>query len=146
MDQLIEAGGKSIIFDAVESGKPVIGICVGMQILFGSGLEKGEHQGLGLFEGSVSHIESPILPHMGWNTVESAANSRLFKGIQNESFYFVHSFAAKQPVSDAMNSYSNYGEKFLAAVERENVSAVQFHPEKSGSAGATLIANWAGGL
>jgi glutamine amidotransferase len=146
MDQLIEAGGNSIIFDAVEAGKPVIGICVGMQILFGAGLEKGEHQGLGIFEGSVTQIKAPILPHMGWNTVESDTDSRLFKGIHNEAFYFVHSFAAKQPVSDAMNSYSNYGEKFLAAVERENVSAVQFHPEKSGSAGATLIANWAGAL
>lgn len=142
MQQLLAAHGDGIIQERVNLGRPLIGICVGMQILFSSGTEKGGHAGLGFFEGSVTQIQAQILPHVGWNNVQSAADSQLFKGVEDESFYFVHSFAAKNEVPNTINSWCTYNETFLAAVESEIVSAVQFHPEKSGSAGAKLISNW----
>ncbi len=146
MEQLVAAGGQQIIESRVAQGKPLIGICVGMQILFTGGSEKGKHAGLSILEGEVNELEAPILPHIGWNTVSAGAASRLFQGIEDERFYFVHSYAAKTPVEGATNSWCNYGEPFLAAVERGPVSAVQFHPEKSGAVGAKLIANWVGAL
>jgi glutamine amidotransferase len=142
MEQLISVGGDEIIRARTLSDKPMIGICVGMQILFDAGTEKGEHPGLGIFNGEVSQIHASILPHIGWNTIEVEPHSTLFRGIEKESFYFVHSYAAKSPVADGKNSWTQYGENFLSAVERGAVSAVQFHPEKSGSAGAKLISNW----
>lgn len=146
MDQLLAAGGDLIIQERIAAARPILGICVGMQILFDSGSEKGGSSGLGVFSGDVSQIEAPILPHIGWNTVEADPDSRLFNGISEERFYFVHSFAAKRAVDGAHNSWCNYGEDFVAAVERGPVSAVQFHPEKSGAVGARLIANWVGTL
>lgn len=146
MEQLIAAGGREIIAARIASEKPIMGICVGAQILFSAGREKGGHAGLGVFAGEVSQINAPILPHIGWNNVHSEPSSILFQGLQDESFYFVHSFAAKNAVADATNSWCTYGEDFLAAVERGPVSAVQFHPEKSGAVGARLISNWAGTL
>ena len=146
MEQLRAIGGPEIIEQRVALGRPMIGICVGMQILFSSGSEKGGHVGVGLFEGEVSEISAPILPHIGWNKVRVDSTSLLFEGVRDESFYFVHSFAAKAPIQGALNSWCNYGEDFLAAVERGPVSAVQFHPEKSGVAGARLIANWVDSL
>ena len=146
MEQLFAAGGDLIIQERVATAKPVLGICVGMQILFDSGSEKGGSFGLGIFSGDVSQIDAPILPHIGWNTVQADPDSTLLRGVEDERFYFVHSFAAKRPVDAALNSWCNYGENFLAAVERGPVSAVQFHPEKSGAVGARLIANWVGSL
>lgn len=146
MEQLQAAGGEEIISKRVALGGPLIGICVGMQILFNEGSEKGGHTGVGIFEGEVSEISAPILPHIGWNNVRADRPSLLFQGLRNERFYFVHSYAAKLPVVGAANSWCNYGEDFLAAVELGSVSAVQFHPEKSGAVGARLIANWAGAL
>lgn len=146
MEQLFAAGGDLIIQERVATAKPVLGICVGMQILFDSGSEKGGSIGLGIFSGDVSQIDAPILPHIGWNTVQADPDSTLLRGVEDERFYFVHSFAAKRPVDGALNSWCNYGENFLAAVERGPVSAVQFHPEKSGAVGARLIANWVGSL
>ena len=142
MKQLLAAHGDEIIQERVTFDKPLIGICVGMQILFSSGSEKGEHAGLGLLTGSVTELVAPILPHIGWNNVQSAADSQLFKGLENESFYFVHSFAAKNEVRGAINSWCTYTDTFLAAVEIGAISAVQFHPEKSGVVGAKLISNW----
>ena len=142
MKQLLAAHGDEIIKERASFGKPLIGICVGMQILFSSGSEKGEHAGLGLLTGSVSELVGPILPHIGWNNVQSATDSQLFEGLENESFYFVHSFAAKNEVTGAINSWCTYNDTFLAAVESGAVSAVQFHPEKSGAVGAKLISNW----
>ena len=136
--------GAEIIRKRKELERPTLGICIGMQILFSQGLEhsdNGSHTGVGIWEGQVSKVDAPILPHMGWNTVESASQSNLFKGVENESFYFVHSYAAKSaPVPVA--TWSTYGEKFLSAIEDEYVSATQFHPEKSGRAGLVLIKNW----
>lgn len=142
MNQLLEISGDRIIADRLNAKKPIFGICVGMQILFSRGLEKNGAEGLGIFPGEVSQMDAPILPHIGWNTVEVGAGSTLFSGIENQSFYFVHSFAAKSAVPDAINTYCNYGQNFLAAVESEHLVATQFHPEKSGAAGAQLIKNW----
>ena len=142
MEQLIAVGGAEIIANRVAKELPIFGICVGMQILFESSNEKKETQGLGVLPGKISELKAPVLPHMGWNTVTSAQNSKLFKGIEDQSFYFVHSYAAKTSVPNATNTITNYGEDFLAAVEKDFVVATQFHPEKSGAAGAKLIANW----
>ena len=142
MEQLIAVGGAEIIANRVAKALPIFGICVGMQILFESSNEKKETQGLGVLPGKVSELKAPVLPHMGWNTVTSAQNSKLFKGIEDQTFYFVHSYDAKTSVPNATNTITNYGEDFLAAVEKDFVTATQFHPEKSGASGAKLIANW----
>lgn len=141
MEQLQSINGVDIVREAVASEKPIFGICVGMQILFSLGKEKGDHQGIGIFDGVVEQIQAPVLPHIGWNTVE--ANSSIFGGLENSMFYFVHSYGVKSAPEDASVSWSTYGEKFIAAVQRGNVFATQFHPEKSGDAGAKLIKNWA---
>jgi len=119
-----------------------------MQIMFSEGTEhseNGAHAGIGIWQGTVSKLEAPILPHMGWNTVEASATATLFKGVEGESFYFVHSYAAKSSVGTTQ-AWSTHGEKFLAAVEDGYISATQFHPEKSGAAGLALIKNWVGSL
>jgi glutamine amidotransferase len=148
MQGLRTVDGASIIRERIANERPVLGICIGMQILFQEGsehAESGNHAGVGVWEGEVSSINAPILPHMGWNSVESDPNSRLFKGVAGESFYFVHSYAAKKAVGK-MQGWSFHGEKFLAAVEDGYVSATQFHPEKSGDAGLALIKNWVSAL
>ena len=142
MEQLIEVGGAEIIADRVTKSRPIFGICVGMQVLFESSNEKKDTQGLGFLRGKVSELNAPVLPHMGWNNVAAAPSSKLFKGVEAESFYFVHSYAAKEPVADSANTMTNYGEDFVAAVEKDFIVATQFHPEKSGAAGAKLISNW----
>ena len=139
--QLEEIDGRGAVSDAVNSGKPIFGICVGMQILFTSGSEKGKHLGLGYFPGDVSLINAPVLPHIGWNDVN--ATSPIFHGVESEKFYFVHSYAAKNDVESAQVSWTTYGERFVAAISKENIFATQFHPEKSGDAGVKLIENWA---
>ena len=112
MEQLIAVGGAEIIANRVAKALPIFGICVGMQILFESSNEKKETQGLGVLPGKVSELKAPVLPHMGWNTVTSAQNSKLFKGLEDQSFYFVHSYAAKTSVPNATNTITNYGEDF----------------------------------
>jgi glutamine amidotransferase len=144
MQGLRTVDGAAIIRERIANERPVLGICIGMQILFQEGsehAETGNHVGVGVWEGEVSRLDAPILPHMGWNSVESDPNSTLFKGVAGESFYFVHSYAAKKSVGK-MQGWSAHGEKFLAAVEDGYVSATQFHPEKSGDAGLALIKNW----
>jgi glutamine amidotransferase len=124
------------------AGRPVLGICVGMQVLFDAGVEHGvESAGLGVLAGRVESLHAPVLPHMGWNTVEFAPGSTLFAGIPaGTRFYFVHSYAVH--ATSGLVSRSVHGEPFVAAVESGLVSATQFHPEKSGDAGATLLENW----
>lgn len=135
--------GDEIVRLRKESDRPTLGICVGMQIFFSHGVEHGDHQGVGVWQGSVAKLQAPILPHMGWNTVEAASGSSLFKGIENESFYFVHSYAVKNvPEGNSKTSFATHGEKFLAAIEDGAFAATQFHPEKSGDAGLTLVENW----
>ena len=136
--------GAEIIRKRVAAERPTLGICIGMQILFALGDEHSEgepHPGVGIWPGTVSKIASEILPHMGWNSVDAPQDSLLFSGISEESFYFVHSYAAKTPCGK-LQTWSQYGEQFLSAVEDGYVSATQFHPEKSGNAGLALIKNW----
>ena len=145
MNGINEISAADVIRQRKIAGKATLGICIGMQILFSDGLEHGAHKGIGMWSGTVSELDAPILPHMGWNTVEITGSSRLFKGIEKESFYFVHSYAAKSSVGLAQ-AWTTHGEKFLSAVEDGPLCATQFHPEKSGQAGLTLIANWSAGL
>jgi len=154
MTALDAAGGISVIDKRITGGRPVLGICVGLQVLFERGLEHGvETEGLGQWPGVVSKLEAEILPHMGWNTVEVAPGSTLFAGVEHERFYFVHSYAAKtwemepiKPLPAARVSYATHGERFIAAVENGPLCATQFHPEKSGEAGLTLLRNWVDSL
>ena len=148
MKALLKIDGDKIIKERQQEKKKTLGICVGMQILFETSDEllDGESiKGLGIFPGRVVRLEAPVIPHMGFNEVKVDESSKLFQGIEKERFYFVHSYAAKDPVVGA-NSYCDYGGGFLAAIESQAVSAVQFHPEKSGAAGLALIENWATGL
>ena len=141
MEGLITVRGDQIVRERIAAARPTLGICVGMQILFSQGLEHGVHPGVGIWNATVEKLEAPILPHMGWNTVKAGAGSQLFNGVEEESFYFVHSYAVKNPVG-TISTRSNYGEDFLAAVEDGAIAATQFHPEKSGDAGLHLIKNW----
>ena len=148
MNGLNAVDGGEIVRERLAKERPTLGICIGMQILFSQGTEHSEtaaHTGVGIWDGVVSQLAAPILPHMGWNTVETNPASILFKGIETESFYFVHSYAAKTAVGKTQ-AWSTHGEKFLAAVEDGYISATQFHPEKSGAAGLALIKNWVGSL
>ena len=138
--------GGTVVWDRLRRQRPVLGICVGMQVLFERGLEHGELSiGLGILAGDVTRLEAPVVPHMGWNTVQVPTGSRLFAGVEGERFYFVHSYAARE-VPDALVTTADHGGAFAAAVERGALSATQFHPEKSGDAGAAVLANWVGGL
>lgn len=147
MDALRKVGGDEVIATRINKKLPILGICVGMQILFEAsteGQQEGEKvEGLRVFSGIVERLAHSILPQIGWNTVEAPDSSMLFEGIHNERFYFVHSYAVKAMPSLGKVTQSFYGENFIAAYEKENISAVQFHPEKSGQAGLTLISNWA---
>ncbi len=141
-------GGDQVIARRLATAAPVLGICVGMQILFGAGDEHGlRTAGCGCWPGTVSKLTAPVLPHMGWNVVSAAPGSRLLAGVgTGEMFYFVHSYAAKRPPPGALSSWARHGEDFLAVVEDGPLSATQFHPEKSSDAGAALLSNWLGGL
>ncbi len=141
MDGLTKVRGDQLVRERISASRPTLGICVGMQILFSQGVEHGSHSGVGIWDATVEKLEAPILPHMGWNTVKAGAGSHLFRGVEEESFYFVHSYAVKEPVGQ-IPTFSKYGEDFLAAVEDGVIAATQFHPEKSGEAGLHLIKNW----
>ena len=155
MNGLRAIGGDSIIAERVVAGRPVLGVCVGMQILFARGVEFGvQSTGCGQWPGAVTRLDAPVVPHMGWNVVEAAPGSRLFKGIDADTrFYFVHSYAALSSKDQtwegdpgALLTWATHNVRFLAAVEDGPLSATQFHPEKSGDAGAALLANWVEGL
>ena len=150
MQGLRGIGGEKIIADRVAADRPVLGVCVGMQILFARGVEFGvESTGCGQWPGAVTHLDAPVIPHMGWNTVDAAPGSALFKGLDaGTRFYFVHSYAAQrwEGNPDALLTWATHQVPFLAAVEDGPLMATQFHPEKSGDAGAALLANWVEGL
>lgn len=150
MSGLRGIGGDDIIAERVSAGRPVLGVCVGMQILFAHGVEFGvDSPGCGQWPGSVTRLDAPVIPHMGWNVVDAAPGSRLFKGIPADTrFYFVHSYAAQTWEGDpaALLTWATHHTRFLAAVEDGPLSATQFHPEKSGDAGAALLSNWVEGL
>jgi glutamine amidotransferase len=150
MQQLNAVRGGELIERRLAGGRPVLGVCVGMQILFDNGVERGNQTpGLGQWPGVVTELDAPVLPHMGWNTVEAAAESQLFEGIRDERFYFVHSYAAQAWTMDVMPpfteprlTWAEHGSRFLAAVENGPLAATQFHPEKSGEPGIQLLRNW----
>jgi len=150
MTGLRAIGGEKIIADRLQRGRPVLGVCVGMQILFTRGVEFGvESSGCGQWPGAVTRLDAPVIPHMGWNVVDAAPGSTLFRGLDPATrFYFVHSYAAQEWTgnADAKLTWATHHVPFLAAVEDGPLSATQFHPEKSGDAGATLLANWVEGL
>lgn len=150
MNGLRAIKGDRIIAERVAAGRPVLGVCVGMQILFARGVEFGvQSTGCGQWPGAVTRLAAPVIPHMGWNVVDAAPGSRLFKGIDADTrFYFVHSYAAQTWEGDpsALLSWASHTVRFLAAVEDGALCATQFHPEKSGDAGAALLANWVEGL
>ncbi|MEV0295543.1 imidazole glycerol phosphate synthase subunit HisH [Nocardia sp. NPDC050710] len=151
MAGLREVRGERIIGQRLAGGRPVLGICVGMQILFERGVEFGvESDGCAEWPGTVERLSAPVLPHMGWNTVSAPVDSTLFAGMDRDTrFYFVHSYAAQTwdlPPSEHFAApkltWAEHGVPFLAAVENGALSATQFHPEKSGDAGAHLLRNW----
>lgn len=150
MEALTLAKGPELIDKRLAGGKAVFGICVGLQVMFEKGEEHGiETEGLSQWPGTVSKLNSPKLPHMGWNNVLVDKKSKIFSGVENERFYFVHSYAAKEftlevdpPFVTPAVSMAEYGESFVAAVENGPLTGVQFHPEKSGEAGITLLRNW----
>ncbi|MGB6456738.1 MAG: imidazole glycerol phosphate synthase subunit HisH [Streptosporangiaceae bacterium] len=148
MAGLRSVGGDQVIGKRLAGARPVLGICVGMQVLFEAGEEHGERaEGVGCWPGVVQKLTAPVLPHMGWNVVASPPATRLLAGIgRDEMFYFVHSYAAKQAPGPALAGWTRHGEDFVALVEDGPLMATQFHPEKSADAGSALLANWLGTL
>ncbi|OBK43732.1 imidazole glycerol phosphate synthase subunit HisH [Mycobacterium sp. 1081908.1] len=150
MTGLRKVGGDRIIAERVSAGRPVLGVCVGMQILFARGVEFGvETRGCGQWPGAVTRLDAPVIPHMGWNVVDPAPGSALFKGLAADArFYFVHSYAAQrwEGSEEAVLTWATHQVPFLAAVEEGPLAATQFHPEKSGDAGAAVLSNWVEGL
>lgn len=154
MRQLRAIHGDQIIDRRLAGGRPVMGVCVGQQVMFERGIERGiETEGLGEWPGTVRELAAPVLPHMGWNTVQAPKDSVLFAGIEEERFYFVHSNAAttwtlegRTPATVPRVTWAEYGERFVAAVENGPLCATQFHPEKSGEAGIRLLRNWIASL
>jgi imidazole glycerol-phosphate synthase subunit HisH len=155
MEGLRAIKGERIIGRRLAGGRPVLGICVGMQILFEHGVEHGvETEGCDEWPGLVERLQAPVVPHMGWNTVsvpqEPAPGTTLFAGIEDERFYFVHSYAVRDwtlvtndRTRAPLVTWSTHGDdRFVAAVENGPLTATQFHPEKSGDAGAALLRNW----
>ena len=151
MEGLRAVKGEQIIDRRLAGGRPVLGICVGMQIMFERGVEHGvETVGCDEWPGVVERLQAPVVPHMGWNTVEVPEGTRLFEGLEAERFYFVHSYGVrdwslvtKGRTRPPLVTWAEHGgDRFVAAVENGPLSATQFHPEKSGDAGARLLANW----
>ncbi len=151
MAGLLAVRGDEIIRKRLAMSRPVLGICVGMQVLFARGLEHGQHAvGCALWPGVVDRLDAPVLPHMGWNTIRPPAGSALLAGIgPGERFYFVHSYAVRSWPAPAAGdppppllTWATHGQPFVAAVEDGALCATQFHPEKSGDAGAALLSNW----
>ena len=151
MEGLRAIKGDRLIGRRLAGGRPVLGVCVGMQVLFARGVEHGvETAGCDEWPGTVERLAADVVPHMGWNTVEAPAGTRMFEGVAQERFYFVHSYATRSwelvtndRTSAPLVTWSEHGgDRFVAAVENGPLWATQFHPEKSGDAGAALLRNW----
>jgi glutamine amidotransferase len=147
--------GDRLIGRRLAGGRPVLGICVGMQVLFDEGVEHGVRtEGCAEWPGSVTRLEAQVVPHMGWNTVETPAGSQLFAGVEGERFYFVHSYAAREwrlttdghTKAPLVTWTTHEQDRFVSAVENGPLCATQFHPEKSGDAGARLLRTWVASL
>jgi glutamine amidotransferase len=143
--QLLQINGDLILKKRLKLNRPTLGVCVGMQILFESSAESKE-AGLALVAGKVKKLSAKILPHIGWNEVHVEKEMNLMRGLNNQRFYFVHSYAATTAPDEFLQAKSNYGEEFVAAIQSGSLSAVQFHPEKSGDAGMQLLKNWVSAL
>ncbi|AKU16648.1 imidazole glycerol phosphate synthase subunit HisH [Luteipulveratus mongoliensis] len=146
---LVDVGGDTLVRERIAAGAPVLGVCVGMQALFADSTETSAiatHPGLAHWPGVVRRLAGPVVPHMGWSSVEPPAESVLLKGLAGERFYFVHSYAADKAATRQggapLTTWATHGSRFVAAVEDGPVSATQFHPEKSGDAGAQLLSTW----
>ena len=158
MTGLRAVDGPALVDLRLAGGRPVLGICVGHQVMFESSTEPSvgpAQDGLGEWPGVVDRLPAQVVPHMGWNTVQVPHGSRLFDGVQDERFYFVHSYAVQEWTLRPQGAFervaplvtwSEHGARFVAAVENGPLSATQFHPEKSGDAGAQLLRNWLGTL
>ncbi len=149
MEKLTALRADQLIERRLAGGQAVLGICVGLQVMFERGTEHGEHAGLGQWPGSVDLLPAPIVPHMGWSPVEPPEGSTLFAGVERERFYFVHSYAMQSDLAARIGganpplvTWAKHGARFVAAVENGPLTATQFHPEKSGEAGARLLCNW----
>jgi glutamine amidotransferase len=151
MEGLRAVQGPKIVGRRLSGGRPVLGICVGMQVLFELGVEHGvETEGMAEWPGTVERIHADVLPHMGWNTVEAPKGSQLFAGLPADTrYYFVHSYGVRRWELEPEGrftapkvTWAEHGERFVAAVENGPLWATQFHPEKSGDAGAHLLKNW----
>jgi glutamine amidotransferase len=136
--------GPELIRQRFEANRPTLGICIGMQVLFRASSESEGVEGVSIFDEKIERIAAPVTPHMGWNRVLAGQDSSLFDGVENELFYFVHSYALREApdVEGLKVAMSTYGETFVAAIEYGSLSATQFHPEKSGDAGLQLLDNW----
>lgn len=152
MQGLSAINGPELITSFLTTQRRVLGICVGMQIMFDRGVEHGvDTRGCGVLSGVVESLTAPVIPHMGWNTVQPPVESQLFEGISDQRFYFVHSYAVRsenrfgdtRQTGDTLVTTTTYGEPFVAAIEVGQLAATQFHPEKSGDAGLQLLENWA---
>jgi len=146
MERIRERGLDELIAERRDAGTPILGICLGLQLLFGSTTELGGAAGLGLLSGEVTELDAPGLkiPHIGWSPVHWEKESRLSEGIASDTpFYLVHSFAPRPVAADVLGTAA-YGQRFACAAERDNVFGVQFHPEKSSAAGLRLLSNFAG--
>ena len=144
MRALVAVGGDTVVRERLAAQRPVLGICVGMQVMYERGTEHGETtDGVGVLPGEVTRLRAEVVPHTGWNTVDVPTGSALFAGLEGERFYFVHSYAVHPGASgQGLTTTAEHGEPVVAAVERGALSATQFHPEKSGDAGAALLRNW----
>jgi glutamine amidotransferase len=150
MEGLRSVGAPRLIERRLAGGRAVLGICVGLQVMFESGEEHGIHtEGLAQWPGTVTRLDAPVVPHMGWSPVDVPERSALFEGVEDQRFYFVHSYGAQEfpldvhgPFAPPLVTWATHGVPFVAAVENGPLVATQFHPEKSGDAGARLVKNW----
>ncbi|MGO4499583.1 imidazole glycerol phosphate synthase subunit HisH [Paenibacillus sp. 2RAB27] len=144
MEHLRESGLDEVVKQYAASGKPLIGICLGMQLLFTSSEEHGQHEGLGLLPGSVVRFRGDYkVPHMGWNLLSyKQSESPIFKGIEEGHVYFVHSYHVKPERESDLLAVTDYYQPVTAIVGRDNVYGMQFHPEKSGDNGMQLLGNF----
>ena len=158
-ERLRAVGGHRLIGRRLAGGRPVLGICVGLQVMFERSVEfdQDDVEGLGEWPGTVELLPANVVPHMGWNTVTPPPGSALFAGVERERFYFVHSYGVQKwelpspgdpnlVLSPPLVTWAEHGARFVAAVENGPLTATQFHPEKSGDAGAQLLTNWLGTL
>ena len=147
MDTMIKYGIKDTVIEYTKSGKPFLGICLGLQLLFPKSEESPDAKGLGIFDGSITKIpsgEGLKIPHIGWNSLDIKKNDGLFKGIgKNPYVYFVHSYFLNASDKSIVSAQTEYGVTIDAAVEKGNIFATQFHPEKSGETGLKILRNFA---